>query len=209
MAYALSRIVDRLAAFRRNQEGVAAIEFAFIVPVMLLLCFGILESARAYTMYNRFMMATSAVGDLLTKEQTMTATQITQVFEIIPFIMDTYPSDAATFDIKVVPVIPDKTSASNPPRIYAQVASRNKVAGQSRCAVAANLTDADKKIVGDKLVGGKVTGGVVKVIGTYVYKPLLSYTGIPFTQATWTTEAIYNPRSDCVTFPTDQKCTAC
>ena len=50
----------------RNAEGVAAVEFGFIAPIMLLMLIGTIEISRAITIDRRFGLVTSMVADLVT-----------------------------------------------------------------------------------------------------------------------------------------------
>lgn len=58
----------RLALFTSNREGVAAVEFAYIVPLLMLMTFGTFEIARALIVHKRFQRATAMVGDLVARE---------------------------------------------------------------------------------------------------------------------------------------------
>jgi Flp pilus assembly protein TadG len=55
--------------FRTDVKGAAAIEFAFLVPVLLFMTFGTVEMSRALIVNKRFQKATSMVGDLVTREK--------------------------------------------------------------------------------------------------------------------------------------------
>ena len=57
----------RLQHFWRDGKGSAAIEFAFIVPSLVLIYFGIIDIANWYTTNQRLAMAGSAVADLATQ----------------------------------------------------------------------------------------------------------------------------------------------
>jgi Flp pilus assembly protein TadG len=47
---------------RSADEGAAAIEAAFIVPLLLLMMFGIVECARAFWTYHRMLLAVEEAG---------------------------------------------------------------------------------------------------------------------------------------------------
>lgn len=57
---------------RRNEEGVAAIEFALIAPVMLFIYFGLYEIFMLVDADRRVTQAASLVGDLASQEETLT-----------------------------------------------------------------------------------------------------------------------------------------
>jgi Flp pilus assembly protein TadG len=56
--------------FQKNDQGVAAIEFAIIVPVMLTLFFGVLEIGSGIDMNKRIARSASTTGDNLAKTTT-------------------------------------------------------------------------------------------------------------------------------------------
>ncbi|MFA5955324.1 TadE/TadG family type IV pilus assembly protein [Hyphomicrobium sp.] len=64
-----SSIAARFRIFRTDVAGVAAIEFAFLVPVLLVMTFGTIEMSRAVIVHKRFQRATAMVGDLVSREK--------------------------------------------------------------------------------------------------------------------------------------------
>ncbi len=60
-----------LGAFRRNKNGVAAVEFAYIAPLLILALFGTVEVSRAVMMHKRFQRVSAMIGDLVSREQTI------------------------------------------------------------------------------------------------------------------------------------------
>ncbi len=67
--------------FGRHNAGVAAVEFALIVPFMILLFFGTVEASRALAYDRRLTSASSALGDLIAQTNTsLTMTQLNDYF---------------------------------------------------------------------------------------------------------------------------------
>jgi len=60
----LSRLVQR---FRREPDAVAAVEFALIVPFLLLLYFGSMEAGALFTVDRRVNSISATVGDLVSQ----------------------------------------------------------------------------------------------------------------------------------------------
>ena len=60
----------RLLAFLRDCRGVAAIEMAFIAPVMLLIYFGTVDTANWYMAHRRLVTAGNTMADLTTQNTT-------------------------------------------------------------------------------------------------------------------------------------------
>ena len=65
------RLAFRLNLFKASSAGVAAVEFAYILPVLLMMTFGVIEATRAVIMHKRFQRATALIGDLISREETL------------------------------------------------------------------------------------------------------------------------------------------
>lgn len=63
------RAMSRIRAFLINSSGVAAVEFAFLAPVLMLMTFGTIEISRALMVNKRFQRATAMIGDLVAREK--------------------------------------------------------------------------------------------------------------------------------------------
>jgi Flp pilus assembly protein TadG len=59
------RLSTLLARFSRNERATAAVEFALIMPVLLLLYFGSMEASVLYTADKRVNTISATVGDLI------------------------------------------------------------------------------------------------------------------------------------------------
>ena len=64
-----SRFPRTFRRFGANTAGVAAIEFAYLAPLLLLATFGTFEVARAVLMHKRFQRVSAMIGDLVAREQ--------------------------------------------------------------------------------------------------------------------------------------------
>lgn len=66
---------------RRNEDGVAAIEFALILPVMLLMYFGSAELTKGMLVNRKVTIAARSISDLLAQQTTaLTDGQATEIF---------------------------------------------------------------------------------------------------------------------------------
>jgi Flp pilus assembly protein TadG len=59
------KLLGLTARFARNERGVAAVEFALIVPFMMALYFGSIEAAALFTADKRVNSISATVGDLV------------------------------------------------------------------------------------------------------------------------------------------------
>lgn len=75
----LSRQFPTLEKLRKNDDGVAAIEFAFIAPVMIALYFGMSEIAMGIMADRDVSHATSVTADLATQLPTYNTVQVADI----------------------------------------------------------------------------------------------------------------------------------
>ncbi|MBO6551039.1 MAG: pilus assembly protein [Rhizobiales bacterium] len=78
----IKNIVKRLNTFQKNSEGTAAIEFAFIAPLMLAAYFGTLEVSRLYIAKNKVETVTETISDLVAQGKTTTKQELADIFSI-------------------------------------------------------------------------------------------------------------------------------
>jgi Flp pilus assembly protein TadG len=69
--YRRHRLAKRLLSFKSSSAGVAAIEFAYILPVLMMMTFGVIEATRAVIMHKRFQRSVALISDLVSREETL------------------------------------------------------------------------------------------------------------------------------------------
>jgi Flp pilus assembly protein TadG len=79
-----------LEQFRREARGVAAVEFAFIAPIMILLFVGTIELSAGISTNRKLSRVSSAVSDLVTQSQSLTQNDILNIMDISAKIMYPY-----------------------------------------------------------------------------------------------------------------------
>ena len=83
-----------LARFVRAERGVAAIEFALILPFMLVVYLGSMEASTLISVDRKVQSVAGTIGDLVARaDGTLTATQIQDYFRAASGIMTPYTSD--------------------------------------------------------------------------------------------------------------------
>ncbi len=65
---AVSRLRRRVARFGRARTGVAAVEFAMVLPLLLLLYFGTTDLAGYISNFRKVTLSARAVADLIARE---------------------------------------------------------------------------------------------------------------------------------------------
>ncbi|TPL05179.1 MULTISPECIES: TadE/TadG family type IV pilus assembly protein [unclassified Mesorhizobium] len=80
--WGISAIVARARRFGRDRRGVAAIEFAFIVPVLLIMYFITMEASQAIETSKKVSRIGSMVADLVTQQQTVVKANLDAIMKI-------------------------------------------------------------------------------------------------------------------------------
>lgn len=96
--------------FLRDTRGVAAIEFAIVMPLLVLMLLGTVELARAIDADRRFGNATAVTADLVAREQTLTDADLDGMMNSITHLMSPYDGTALSLGITAVrkPINPDE-----------------------------------------------------------------------------------------------------
>ncbi len=104
--------VRRMAArLLLADRGVAAVEFALILPVMLLVYLGTLEASTLITMDRKVQSVAGAVGDLVARaDQTISSSQLQDYFRAASGIMTPYSPTNVLQVVTAVDVAADGTT---------------------------------------------------------------------------------------------------
>lgn len=96
----------------RDRRGSAAVEFAFVAPLMLLIYYGIAELTQGMMADRRMSHVASAIGDLIAQDTNVTSAEMTDVFNVGNAIMA--PFNTATLAMRITSV---KADAGGTPKI--------------------------------------------------------------------------------------------
>ena len=91
-----------LRKFRRDERGVAAVEFALLAPVLVLFYFGLVELSQAIIADRKTNHVASSVGDLVSQTETVSTTDLTDIFSISNTVMAPFPT--STLGMRVTSV---------------------------------------------------------------------------------------------------------
>ncbi|OXE35085.1 MAG: pilus assembly protein TadE [Phenylobacterium zucineum] len=81
-----------LRQFYRDRRGTAAVEFAFVAPIMLLMYFGTAELTQGMMASRRASHVASTVGDLVTQAAYLSQADIDDIFSVGNAIMKPFPT---------------------------------------------------------------------------------------------------------------------
>ncbi len=177
----------RAASFRKDRSGVAAIEFAMIVPIMVMLFFGTVEFSQALTCDRRVAQMASTTADLVAQYDTLSVAQVNNIFKVSKALLLPYPTTGLTMSVTNL----KKTGTASPTGDWSQdLAGGAPYQGTYSGSVPAGLLP-------DQAAGS--TTCVVMSEVTYLFKPTIGYFLSPSTGISLTEKFYLKPRkSTCV-----------
>ncbi|MGV3652026.1 MAG: TadE/TadG family type IV pilus assembly protein [Devosia sp.] len=105
-------MIARLLHFLRNTRGVAAVEFAIILPAMLALYVGAVEVSTLITADRRVTTIAGTVGDLVSRRNaTISQAVLDDYFAAAAAIIAPFPTDTLTQVVSCVRVAADGTTS--------------------------------------------------------------------------------------------------
>ena len=106
-------LLARLRRLALVEDGVAAVEFALILPIMLLVYIGSVEASLAITMDRKVQLVAGALGDLVARsDTTIPAGMLEDYFQAAGGIMTPYPVGNLKQVVTQVLVSEDGSSAT-------------------------------------------------------------------------------------------------
>lgn len=196
----LSRLAELARRLFHNESGVAAVEFGFLVPILLLMFICTIEVSRMVAIDRRVQLATAMVADLVSREKSIAAVDLkgttgnanSGIYGIVRHVMSPYDTDKLTIAITPVQSNPDDKDDI---RVYAATTNRPPYNNGKNKA----------KGVRYPLEEGLIAPGASAIVveATYTYEPIfLTYltTVLGWRNVPWQEKAIMSPRENCVDF---------
>lgn len=148
MTAGLARLGRRFAAER---GGLSAVEFALILPLMLMIYAGCSEVTTALILDRKVSRAASTISDLVAQQTSVSTSSMNGIFDATTAILEPYNSSIA----KVVVVVVDITSSGQK---VAWSRARNDTAATANAAPPTGLAVlSDIATTGSEVVVGRVT----------------------------------------------------
>ncbi len=153
MMKTLFQTIQNLASCKK---GMAATEFALLLPVMITLFFGMLETSDVATENRRVAIAVNTMSDLAAQSTQLTYDDVTNLIDGALTILD--PAASASLNVNIISVISDPT---NGPVIHW---SRDELGAQPYTPGAQYTKLADDAVLSP-------LGSLIVVEITYPYSP--------------------------------------
>jgi Flp pilus assembly protein TadG len=104
-----ARLPVRLRRFLEARDGAAAIEFAFVVPIMLVMLFGTFELSQAIETNKKAGRGASLIADLVTQQAVITKNEVVAIAELGAAALAPYNRDNPVVEIVGVQVTNEPT----------------------------------------------------------------------------------------------------
>ena len=99
-----------LNGFPKNRDGLAAVEFALIVPLMLLIFFGMVETTNGIAIDRKVSVTARTLSDLISQAATVTDDDIANSFLASSAILIPYSSEPVEAKISQIIIDKDKNA---------------------------------------------------------------------------------------------------
>jgi Flp pilus assembly protein TadG len=152
-------MLTRAGKFARNRDGLAAVEFALIAPVMIAMFYGAIELSSAVDCNARVTRVASTAADLVAQSTAVSTTDTTNVFNAANAIL--YPYAAGSAKIVISSLVDDGKGGA-------------KVAWSDPQNTAARSVGSTVTVPSGLIVSGS-GGSVILAEITYIYSPPISY----------------------------------
>ena len=96
--------------FFRDRSGVAAVEFAMILPVFALLFFGSIEVSFLLTVDRKVTNTASTLGDLVARGTTISKSELSDIFAASSAVFSPYDGSKAQMRVTSIQMVGGKTT---------------------------------------------------------------------------------------------------
>jgi Flp pilus assembly protein TadG len=103
-----ARVRARLANGLRDERGIAAVEFAMLLPFMLTLYIGAVEISQMIAADRKVTLASRTVADLAAQATTINATDLSNILKAASAVMTPYPENRLTVIVSQVKIDAEK-----------------------------------------------------------------------------------------------------
>ena len=92
--------------FRRDRSGLGALEFALLLPVMMLLYFGTFEVGEGVAINQKVTHVASTLGDLVAQSRELTTADMQNILDAAEAVINPYPTGTLSLVVMQVQIDP-------------------------------------------------------------------------------------------------------
>jgi Flp pilus assembly protein TadG len=111
MSRCLLRANSAIRYFLCDRRGIAAVEFSFILPLMLVLFFGTVEFSQGIAVDRKVTIMARTLADLTSQNVSVTSTQLNNIFAASTAIMTPYSATPVNSTVSELYVDPNTLAA--------------------------------------------------------------------------------------------------
>lgn len=189
-----------VARFERNNSGLAGIEFAFILPVMLVMLFGMIDAASGVAVKRKVTLTARSLSDLVSRGASVTDTDVKNFFGLGSAIMSPYSvSPATTMTQKLTQLSVDASKNVKVVWSKSGTFSGSTVTLGAGYSPGASVTTvpADLLVPNTYLIWSEVSYGYTPITGYIVGNVTLPLYEQTFTRPRQSDCVIYSPAASC------------
>jgi len=182
MSRRLLRLKRAARDFLRDKTGIAAVEFAFILPLMLVLFFGTVEFSQGVAVDRKVTIMARTLADLTSQNTSVTSTQLTNFFKASTAIMTPYSASPLNSTVSELYVDPSTLAA----RVQWS-------AGSAPRTVSSTVTiPSQLQIGGTYLIFSEISYQYVPTVGYVMAKSGINLNDVAYTRPRQSTCVLYN-----------------
>ncbi len=152
-----------VGSFLTDRRGVAAVEFAFIAPVLLSLYFVTMEVSQAIETNKKVGRIASMTGDLVAQQQSITKSGVDAIMQIGGSILQPYNRSSPTITVTAIRISDDTT-----PKVTVDWSRKYSSSGFSQAAAKGSTTTVPSQL--------KIKGTyLIRVQSSLAYKPVITW----------------------------------
>lgn len=205
----IRRGFDIASRFARDSKGVAAIEFAYIAPILLIMLMATFELSRAISIDRRLNSVSAMASELVAREEQVAPGDLKNIYLSLNHVMEPYDDNSLV--VRLIQVRTDlngatkvewsseindtaahDTGSSPLPTPYAQCSTFN--------------IDSELKQNGSRVVVAEVGYNYQPIFGNFVFGSFsfeslkTKRNQISGLAGSWSSKAYYSPRWNCVAY---------
>jgi Flp pilus assembly protein TadG len=132
-----------LNRFFQDRRGTAAVEFAFVAPMMILLYYGMAELTQGMMADRRASHVASIIGDLVAQDTQVNQAEIDDVFNVGKAVISPFPT--GTLSMRITSVKAD--SGGTPKVVWSKTSGSISALSGTVSGVPAGLIAANESVI--------------------------------------------------------------
>jgi Flp pilus assembly protein TadG len=95
-------MIRKFRFYWKNKQGLAAVEFAFVLPILLTMLLGLVELSQALLLRTDVANMSATAADLIAEESSVASTDLTNVYNALNAMLFPFATGPATITITSV-----------------------------------------------------------------------------------------------------------